>query len=237
MERKTQLWALIGLTALTMAPQYAMQGWQALGGNLSGLGEMFPMIDAIAWALRALIEAWALIYLFSTPAKNEQQGWILAGFEIALIVLIVVTLGPAMAAAGSDQTMREYLKGHWYSAWNFAVATYAPLMLGAAGFAFKVESQGASGATEAADDNPITEAIAEPKLTPVKPTVARQKATKASDKTLDRARQILASDPTISGGELGRKLGKSESRGRQLRAEILPTIQEPVNGNGAHHDQ
>lgn len=236
MERKKQLWALIGLTALTMAPQYAMQGWLATGGNLAGLGDWFPRVDSAAWALRAIIEAWALLYLFSTPARDERQARTLAGFEIALIVLIVITLGPALATAGSNETMREYLKGHWYSAWNFAVATYAPLMLGAAGFAFKVESQGASKAAGSADDNPIIEPIAEPKLTlPKQPAIARKPSrSKTSDKTLDRARQILASDPTISGGELGRKLGKSESRGRQLRAEIMPTVEGPANGNGAH---
>lgn len=38
------------------------------------------------------------------------------------------------------------------------------------------------------------------------------------------ALKILAGNPTISGGELGRQLGMSESRGRQLRAELLPII-------------
>jgi hypothetical protein len=214
-----------------MAPQYAMQGWQALGGNLSGLGEWFPRIDAAAWALRALIEAWALIYLFSTPARDDRQARLLAVFEVALICLIVVTLGPALAAAGSNQSMKDYLGG-WYSAWNFAVASYAPLMLGAAGFAFKVESQAAEIAEAASEApmQPIKQAIEKP----AKVTTKRQKSDNRNDKTNAKALQILADNPEISGSDLGRAVGKSASRGRQLKAELLPEISGNRNGNGAN---
>lgn len=47
--------------------------------------------------------------------------------------------------------------------------------------------------------------------------------------TRERAWAILAERPDISGADLGRALGKSESLGRKLRAELFPLIQ-PENG-------
>jgi len=47
--------------------------------------------------------------------------------------------------------------------------------------------------------------------------------------TRDRAREILAVRPGISGSELGRTLGKDESLGRRLKRELVP---EPVTATG-----
>jgi len=46
--------------------------------------------------------------------------------------------------------------------------------------------------------------------------------------TLALARIIMEKQPTISGSELGRQLGKSERMGRKLKAELMPVI----SGNG-----
>jgi len=58
----------------------------------------------------------------------------------------------------------------------------------------------------------------------------REYVTVGSD-TKQQAQAILATRPDISGAELGRKLGKSESLGRKLKKELAESI--PVNGNGA----
>ena len=71
MNRRTQLWWLIGLTAVTMAPQYGLQGWLATGGNPADIADQFLYIDAMAWAIRAIIEAWALVFLFSTTPNDK----------------------------------------------------------------------------------------------------------------------------------------------------------------------
>lgn len=150
MNRKIQLWLIIALTAITMMPQYALQGWLAFGGSpvsevvkagvTSGFWLWLSKVDPLAWSLRALVEAWALVYLFSSDAKAEQDAKWLARFEVALIVLITITLGPALAATGLGKSIKEALA--WWPAfwlWNFAIASYAPLMLGAVGFAFRLE--------------------------------------------------------------------------------------------------
>lgn len=50
----------------------------------------------------------------------------------------------------------------------------------------------------------------------------RQAIPTTGEDTRDRARQILAERSDISGAELGRLLGRSESLGRQLKRELLP---------------
>jgi hypothetical protein len=62
-----------------------------------------------------------------------------------------------------------------------------------------------------------------------------------SNSTKARAAEILAQRPDISGAELARELGKSDSLGRKLKAELLPFLSiddsTSTNGNGVHHDQ
>ncbi len=49
--------------------------------------------------------------------------------------------------------------------------------------------------------------------------------------TRDRARELLAERPGISGSELGRLLGKHTSLGRRLKRELVPEINARINGN------
>lgn len=137
--RTGQLYWLIGLTAATMIPQYALQSWLATGHNPAEIANWFWWFDAVSWSIRAIIEAAALVYLFSTQAKSKIHTAILTGFEVALIALIVVTLGPVLYSVGKESIITETLTDGWHIAWSFAVAAYAPLMLGAVGFAYKVQ--------------------------------------------------------------------------------------------------
>lgn len=150
--RKAQLWAIILLTAITMMPQYALQGWLALGGapiQEDMFWQSLSKIDPFAWSVRALVEAWVLVYLFSSDAKTDQDKQWLTRFEIALIALITFTLGPALVAIGQEKAMRDALSfAPLYWAWAFAIASYAPLMLGAVGFAFRLEKSQATASQQ-----------------------------------------------------------------------------------------
>jgi len=58
----------------------------------------------------------------------------------------------------------------------------------------------------------------------------RQNFTAIGDDTRDQATAILAERPGITGADLGRELGKSESLGRKLKRELSPGVSG--NGNG-----
>jgi hypothetical protein len=54
--------------------------------------------------------------------------------------------------------------------------------------------------------------------------------TEVSETTRVKAMEMLTERPDLSGGELGRLLGKSDSLGRKLRRELLPMITAGANG-------
>ncbi len=62
-------------------------------------------------------------------------------------------------------------------------------------------------------------------------TGAREAAAAVADlDTYAEALRILADEPGISASELGRRLGRSESRGRQIMRELKPVPQGPDGG-------
>lgn len=133
--RLEQLWYLIVLTSLTLMAQYGLQGWLAQGELPISISDGFKLLDACLWAIRALIEAWALIYIFTTSPSNRK----LVLFEISLITLIIITLGPVLASIGLQLPLRESLPKWLYWTWNYCIAAYAPLMLGAVGYAYRLQ--------------------------------------------------------------------------------------------------
>ena len=139
LSRKEQMWWLISLSALTALAQYVVQGALASGHSPADFYPAFWYADYALWGLRAIIEAWAIVYLFSTVAKTWWQNTLLIAFEIALIALITLTLGPALRALGLGLQMRESLQGGWFTAWNFGIAAYVSLMMAATGTAYKVQ--------------------------------------------------------------------------------------------------
>ena len=145
-DQKT-LGLLIILVAVTMAAQYALQGWLTAGKSPETIHNLFWIADALIWSARALVEAFVLFYLFSTPTNSR----LLTFFEIALVVLIVVTLGPVLAAVGQGQPMSEALPVVAYWLWSFAIASYAPLMIAAAGFAYRMRVQGVQAEAQVAE--------------------------------------------------------------------------------------
>jgi len=149
MSRKEQLWWLVGLSALTAVAQYVVQGALASGHNPAGFMQEFWYVDYALWGLRALIEAWAVVYLFATVARTIWQEVLLIVFEVALIALIALTLGPALRALGMGLQMRDSLSPEWFTAWSFGVAAYVSLMMAASGTAYKIQpDQAAQGEGE-----------------------------------------------------------------------------------------
>jgi len=158
MNRKRQLWALIGLTALTTIFQYAVQGAMASGHNPAQWDSWFWVSDFALWAVRALIEAWVLVYLFTTCARGR-AFWVLTVLEVSLIALITLTLGPALYALGQGATIAQTLTGWSHVAWSFGIAAYAPLMIAGAGFAFKLQPHEAGAVVLNAEEARVAGAL------------------------------------------------------------------------------
>lgn len=138
LSRKQQTTWLIILTAMTLMPSYALQGWLASGHSATELPFWFWIAETISWSLRALIEAAAILFLFQTATQTLSQARLLWGFKIALILLITLTLGPVVASTGLKLPLTEALPRPLFWLWSFAIASYAPLMLGAVGVAYRI---------------------------------------------------------------------------------------------------
>lgn len=137
--RKNQLGWLIILSALTATMQYMVQGSMASGGSPAEFEPIFWQIDYALWGFRALIEAWVIIYCFSTQAKHWVQTMVLTIVEIALIALIFATLGPALRALTLRQPITEILSGDQLVWWTYGIAGYTSLMMAGVGFAYKLQ--------------------------------------------------------------------------------------------------
>lgn len=135
--RQIQMVWLLGLTALSLVPVYILIGWQTGGHSASTVATLFWQIEAGAWGLRALVEAWALVYLFQTASDSARANKILVTFEIALIGLVALTVGLVIIANGNKEALATGLPTWLYWVWSFSVAAFAPLMMGSVGYAFK----------------------------------------------------------------------------------------------------
>jgi hypothetical protein len=137
--RKRITFLLILLTAATLMPSYSLQGWLAGGHAAADLPNWFWIWETVAWSARALIEAGAILFLFETNAQTHTQERALLLFKVTLIALITLTLGVVVASAGLGQSIAEALPRPVYWLWSFAVASYAPLMLGSVGMAYRIQ--------------------------------------------------------------------------------------------------
>lgn len=137
--RRMQLFTLIFLSAGTAAMQYVLQGAFASAHQASVFPEWFWVADWVLWGLRALIEAMVIMFLFVTRARTKGQEALLVFFEAALIATIALTIGPVFRSLGYGQPMVDVLGEPWYTAWCYLAATYTPLMIGATGFAYRVQ--------------------------------------------------------------------------------------------------
>ena len=137
-----RLTSLVFLAAASMVLQYAAQGALAAGFNPREFGNLFWYADSVLWGLRALIDAAVIVSLFQTQARNVRDARLLTAFEVAMIALIAATMGPALVAIARGVAIDAVLSPGLRWAWSFLIAAYAPLMIGAAGLAYKVQTAG-----------------------------------------------------------------------------------------------
>ena len=102
MTRQRQLWALIFLSALTAAAQYVIQGSISTGADPREFPPLFWYADYFFWAFRGLVEAWVVIYLFTTNVEGLGRNIVLTALEVLLLALITFTVGPALQAVGRN---------------------------------------------------------------------------------------------------------------------------------------
>lgn len=139
MTRKNQLGVLILLSALTMAIPYAIQGTLAMSKCPTGLDWWICAGDKYAWAIRAIIEGMVIGYIARTRTDSAQQAGVLWCFKVALLSLIVITLGPSLFAMTQGQTVQQVLNYWVLWVWTFGLAAYMPLMVAGAAYAYKVQ--------------------------------------------------------------------------------------------------
>src|SRR3972149_8022242 len=147
MNRKNQFWLLIILSAATAMSQYAIQGALIGPGSPGALPPAFWTIDIVLWSIRALVESLVVIYLFSTTPQTRAQGVMIAILEVSLVSLITLTVGPALLAARTGELPGRILG---VFPWEYGLAAYTSLMMGSAGYAYRVQSADSVSATEVA---------------------------------------------------------------------------------------
>ena len=192
---------LIYLAALTVAAQYVVQGAMASGATLADFPTWFLVVDYGLWAIRAFVEASVIVALFQVEPKTPRHARLLFVFEAALIILITLTLGPALYALGRGQTMAATLRGGWLLAWNLALASYAPLMMAASGAAYRV----------AMYTPPL-------KLAPL-PSPQAAEVPEPFDKR-SRIMAILRTRPGVSAAQVAAEVGCSPSYVRKVKGEL-----------------
>ena len=139
--RRNQLWVLIFLSAATASLQYTLQGALATNAEVEMFPKAFWVADYAAWGLRALVEAWVVVYVFTTHTQGKLQGLVLGLIEVALLTLIALTLGPAFRAIGAGEQMYTSLTHEGFWLWNYGIAAYTSIMMAAAGIAYRMQPE------------------------------------------------------------------------------------------------
>lgn len=238
-KRQTQLSWLVGLSALSAVALYIVQGALATGADIKTFPAWFWTVDYVLWGFRALIEARVIVYLFSTDPQTPRQEFILVVFEVALIALIALTVGPALRAAALGQQMVDTVAPWVFTAWSFGIASYTPLMVGAAGYAYRVQKDDAGGVDAAALERELAQTKeaynrAHRELGQIEnkhdeqiATVRKASALLESFGAKDRATLYLmaqgANGDGVSAAEVARVLGVSETTARNAARELEET--------------
>jgi len=197
--RKRQTFLLILLTAATLMPAYSLQGWLASGHAAAELPFWFWIWETVAWSARALIEAGAILFLFETNAQTMSQERALLGFKVALIMLITLTLGPVVASAGLAKSIPEALPLPLFWLWSFAVASYAPLMLGSVGMAYRIQPHDTSSMPqdEPVASKPVIVSSPKPAMTQRRKEIVSSEPVASLPKVVASS-EVVSSEPVVS---------------------------------------
>lgn len=216
-KRKNQLWLLIILSAATMVIPYYIQGALSSGKSPAELNETVWLFDHRAWSIRAIVEGLVIGYIARTNANSWLESTILWILKIALIGLIAFTLGPVMYAALNGLQMSQALATPMQWLWAFGLASYMPLMVLGAAYAYKVqpndsENQIIDSQELAILTDKYNKLLAKIAKLEAKPTVKKQKMPVKNLSPTDRKEQALQllSDG-MSVPEVAEQLGVKET--------------------------
>lgn len=136
--RKSQMVWLSILTAITLVGQYVMLGETGLSEQI--LGDQFQKIELVLWGARALVEVFVVIYIAMTKTSSEKEEVTLGRFKIALITLIVLTVGPVWLSKQYDvANLDAILSIYGTYIWAFSLAGISAIMLWGAATAYKYQ--------------------------------------------------------------------------------------------------
>jgi len=220
--RKRQTFLLILLTAATLMPAYSLQGWLASGHAAAELPFWFWIWETVAWSARALIEAGAILFLFETNAQTMSQERALLGFKVALIMLITLTLGPVVASAGLAKSIPEALPLPLFWLWSFAVASYAPLMLGSVGMAYRIQPHDTSSMPqdEPVASKPVLVSSPKPAMTQRRKEIVSSEPVASLPKAVASS-EVVSSEPVAS-------LPKTVASSEVVSSEIVASLPKAV---------
>lgn len=139
MNRQLLLWVIIILASATTMMQYAVQGAMAANHNPADFHIYFWYADFALWALRAIIEAVCVAYLFTTVATSRGDKWILTITEAAMLLTIAFTLGVIYRALGQSKLVYQVVADDFYTWWTYAIASYTPILMAGAGIAYRIQ--------------------------------------------------------------------------------------------------
>jgi hypothetical protein len=171
--------------------------------------------------LRADVRAWVgLVVLFTLATvgfnlAHSERTWL--GWSVAVVAPLSLFL--------STESVRHIAKT--FIERSAHVATLAELASHQA--AARTELERLTSQLEQYQGR-LTELKSE--LTELRKEKKQATFTGISDETKRNALLIMAENADITGAELGRLLGKSDTTGRRLKAELLPVVAGGQNGNG-----
>jgi len=198
--RRIGAYILVVASAVSMLCQYALQGILASGRPTSELPDWFWPADWAFWAVRAIIEAVVILYLFETNTENARDRRLLNTFEIVLICLITLTISPAIRAQALGQTMPESVSPTIFTLWVFGLGMYSPLMIGGIATALRVQPGGVENVSADVHNVTLTKLdIAREQITKLNKQTAESAAT--HDETVARNQELAAFKAAVTDPE------------------------------------
>jgi len=221
--RRIGAYILVVASAVSMLCQYALQGILASGRPTSELPDWFWPADWAFWAVRAIIEAVVILYLFETNTENARDRRLLNTFEIVLICLITLTISPAIRAQALGQTMPESVSPTIFTLWVFGLGMYSPLMIGGIATALRVQPGGVESISADVHNVTLTKLdIAREQITKLNKQAAESAAT--HDETVARNQELAAFKAAVTDPEAWKT---ATSAARLVITQIFPNGNRP----------
>jgi hypothetical protein len=150
--RKRQMVWLAMLTAITLIGQYVLLGLTGLGETRSVLPGWFTGFELVLWAARGLVEIMVVVYVGMTKADDQATSKTLWRFEVWLIAMIMLTVGPIWTSLTLGESIVSVIGRYGVYAWGFGLAGISAMMLLAVAYAFKAQPNDSDTVMVTVDD-------------------------------------------------------------------------------------